>query len=73
MDGNAIQDIFKVYMVDSGLLIAMLEDGTQFDVLQGNLYGYKGAILKTSPPISWQRWAGSSIIFIRIPAWKSTS
>ena len=33
-------------MVDSGLLIAMLEDGTQFDVLQGNLYGYKGAIVE---------------------------
>ena len=46
LDGNAIQDIFKMYMVDSGLLIAMLEDGTQFDVLQGNLYGYKGAIFE---------------------------
>jgi predicted AAA+ superfamily ATPase len=46
LDGNAIQDIFKVYMVDSGLLIAMLEDGTQFDVLQGNLCGYKGAIFE---------------------------
>ncbi len=46
LDGNAIPDIFKVYMVDNGLLIAMLEDGTQFDVLQGNLYGYKGAIFE---------------------------
>ncbi len=46
LDGNAIQDTFKVYMTDSGLLIAMLEDGTQFDVLQGNLYGYKGAIFE---------------------------
>lgn len=46
LDGNAVQEIFKVYMVDSGLLIAMLEDGTQFDVLQGNLYGYKGAIFE---------------------------
>lgn len=46
LDGNAIQDIFKVYMVDSGLLIAMLEDGTQFDVLQGNLFGYKGAVFE---------------------------
>ena len=43
---NAIQDVFKVYMADSGLLIAMLEDGTQFDVLSGNLYGYKGAIFE---------------------------
>ena len=46
LDGNAVQDIFKVYMMDSGLLIAMLEDGTQFDVLQGNLHGYKGAIFE---------------------------
>ena len=46
LDGNAIPDVFKVYMADSGLLIAMLEDGTQFDVLQGNLYGYKGAIFE---------------------------
>ena len=44
LDGNALPDVFKVYMRDTGLLISMLEDGTQFDVLQGNLYGYKGAI-----------------------------
>ena len=24
----------------------MLEDGTQYDILQGNLYGYKGAIFE---------------------------
>ena len=46
MDGNAIEDVFKVYMKDTGLLISMLEDGTQFDVLQGNLFGYKGAIFE---------------------------
>ena len=46
LDGNAIEDIFKVYVKDTGLLISMLEDGTQFDVLQGNLYGYKGAIFE---------------------------
>lgn len=46
LDGNAIEDIFKVYMKDTGLLISMLEDGTQFDVLQGNMYGYKGAIFE---------------------------
>ena len=46
LDGNAINDIFKVYMKDTGLLISMLEDGTQFDVLQGNLFGYKGAIFE---------------------------
>lgn len=46
LDGNAIDDVFKVYMQDSGLLVSMLEDGTQFDILQGNLYGYKGAIFE---------------------------
>ncbi len=33
-------------MQDCGLFISMLEDGTQFDVLQGNLHGYKGAIFE---------------------------
>ena len=46
LDGNAMQDVFKVYMQDTGLFISMLEDGTQFDILQGNLYGYKGAIFE---------------------------
>ena len=46
LDGNAEPDIFKVYMRDTGLFIAMLEDGTQFDILQGNLHGYKGAIFE---------------------------
>ena len=46
LDGNAEQDIFKVYMRDTGLFVAMLEDGTQFDILQGNLFGYKGAIFE---------------------------
>ena len=46
LDGNAIPDVFKVYMQDSGLFVSMLEDGTQFDILQGNLYGYKGAIFE---------------------------
>lgn len=46
LDGNAMQDAFKVYMVDTGLFVSMLEDGTQFDILQGNLYGYKGAVFE---------------------------
>lgn len=29
-------------MKDCGLFISMLEDGTQYDILQGKLYGYKG-------------------------------
>lgn len=46
LDGNAIQNVFKVYMNDTGLFVSMLEDGTQYDILQGNLYGYKGAIFE---------------------------
>ena len=46
LDGNAEEDTFKVYMADTGLFISMLEDGTQADVLQGNLLGYKGAIFE---------------------------
>jgi predicted AAA+ superfamily ATPase len=46
LDGNAINDVFKVYMRDNGLFLAMLEFGVQADVLQGNLLGYKGAIFE---------------------------
>ena len=44
LSGNAIQDSFKVFMSDTGLFISMLDEGTQSDILQGNLFGYKGAI-----------------------------
>ena len=46
LDGNAEKDVFKVYMNDCGLFVSMLEDGTQYDILSGNLYGYKGAIFE---------------------------
>lgn len=46
LDGNAQEDVFKVYMRDCGLFVSMLEDGTQYDILQGNLLGYKGAIFE---------------------------
>ena len=41
-----MNDIFKVYMADTGLFVSMLEDGTQYDILSGNLLGYKGAIFE---------------------------
>jgi predicted AAA+ superfamily ATPase len=44
LEGNAQNDIFKVYMRDTGLLMAMLEDGSQADIIDGNLGIYKGAI-----------------------------
>jgi len=44
LDGNKIQDTFKVYMTDIGLLVSMLEEGTAWSIVQGNLLTYKGAI-----------------------------
>jgi len=46
LEGNAEEDVFKVYMKDCGLFVSMLEEGTQYDILQGNLFGYKGAIFE---------------------------
>lgn len=46
LKGNKIDNIFKVYMCDMGLFVSMLEPGTQYDILKGNLYGYKGAIFE---------------------------
>jgi predicted AAA+ superfamily ATPase len=44
MEGNAKDNVFKVYTADIGLLIEMLGPGTRADILQGNLGGFKGAI-----------------------------
>lgn len=44
MEGNAKDNVFKVYTADIGLLIEMLGSGTRADILQGNLGGFKGAI-----------------------------
>lgn len=46
LDGNAESDVFKVYIRDCGLFVSMLEDGTQYDILNGRLHGYKGAIFE---------------------------
>jgi len=44
LDGHRIQSEFKVYMADIGLLVSMLEEGTQSSILQGDLLSYHGAI-----------------------------
>jgi len=46
LEGNSIKDSFKVYTTDIGILMAMLNYGTQADILKGNLLGYKGAIFE---------------------------
>ncbi len=46
MEGNAKDNVFKVYTADIGLLIEMLGPGIRADILQGNLGGFKGAIFE---------------------------
>ena len=46
LEGNAIKECFKVYTTDIGILMAMLDYGTQADVIKGNLLGYKGGIFE---------------------------
>ena len=44
LTGFAIDDEFKVYMNDTGLLVSMYESGTAKKILDGNLGLYKGAL-----------------------------
>ena len=44
LEGNKIDNVFKLYMRDSGLFVSMLEKGTAGEILSGNLGVYKGAI-----------------------------
>ena len=44
LEGYQIDNIFKLYFVDSGLFISMLERGTASKILNDNLNIYKGAI-----------------------------
>ena len=46
LKGNSIEDCFKLYTTDIGLLVAMLDYGSQVDILKGNLLGYKGALFE---------------------------
>ena len=46
LDGNSVKDCFKVYTTDIGIFTAMLDYGTQADILKGNLLGYKGAVFE---------------------------
>ena len=44
LEGHAMENVFKVYTTDIGILVAMLGSAARADILQGNLGGYKGAI-----------------------------
>ena len=47
LEGVAMPDQFKVYMADTGLLISMLDEGTAWSIMQGDLGAYKGAIYES--------------------------
>lgn len=44
LDGNACDDIFKIYVADTGLFIAMLEEGSMNNIINGDFKIYSGAI-----------------------------
>ena len=45
--GNILpKSTFKIYVTDTGLFIAMLEDGTTDNIINGDLKIYKGAIFE---------------------------
>ena len=46
LEGNKIDNIFKLYMQDSGLFMAMLGQGSASAILAGELGMYKGAIFE---------------------------
>lgn len=50
LDGNAIKDCFKVYTTDIGILMAMLNYGTQIDILRVTFWATREPSLR----ISWQ-------------------
>ncbi len=44
LDGNVCDNIFKIYVVDSGLFVAMLEEGSVNNIINGDFKIYNGAI-----------------------------
>ena len=46
LEGNKIDNIFKIYMQDSGLFISMLDRDCHAKILSGDLGIYKGAIFE---------------------------
>lgn len=46
LEGNTIENVFKIYMADSGLFTAMLGQGTAGKILSGDLGIYKGAVFE---------------------------
>ena len=70
LEENGRSDIFKVYMRDTGLLVAMLDEGSAEDIIDGNLGIYKGAIYENFIADIFAKKVRSSITMRRIQNWK---
>lgn len=46
LEGNKIDNVFKIYMQDSGLFVSMLDKDSAAKILSGDLGFYKGAIFE---------------------------
>jgi hypothetical protein len=66
LKGNSKSDEFKVYMRDTGLLVAMLDAGTQKDIIDGKLGIYKGAIYENIIADIFTK-AGAELYYFAIP------
>lgn len=44
LEGNKIDNIFKLYLTDTGLFVSMLDDNALRDIMFGNMWIYKGVI-----------------------------
>ena len=44
LEGNKIDNIFKLYVTDTGLFVSMLDDDAMKNILLGDIGIYKGAI-----------------------------
>lgn len=70
--GNAKSDVFKVYMRDTGLLVAMLDEGSAEDIIDGNLGIYKGAIYENIIADIFAKNGKSFTILRKTVKWKWT-
>ena len=71
--GNVVQGVFKVYLADTGLFVSMLDEGTQFDILTGNLSAYKGAIFENLAADFFGKMGRKLYYFRKTSGWKLIS
>ena len=64
LEGNKIDSAFKLYMQDTGLFVAMLEQGAAAEILSGNLGMYKGAVYENIVADAFSK-AGRELYYFR--------